>query len=227
MSSDLEELAREGMRQFTATMRVSPDLAARTCQRHRRRARRRLTGLAAGAAAVAAGAAVAVTALTPASPPPRAQLAAWTVVEHSDGNITVTISQLLDPAALQGMLRADGVPASVTFAGQQNPACQPYPGGAGTGLFGQVVQHMSGQVVQQQGQPKQVAEHRQGQPEGAGQPKLVPHRQGQANAMTIDRSALPSGAGLQISATNVPGAPAPGFMVSVGLVSASPQCTGS
>ena len=35
MSPDLEELAREGMRQFTATMQVSPDLAARTFDRHR------------------------------------------------------------------------------------------------------------------------------------------------------------------------------------------------
>ena len=39
MSSDIEELAREGMSQFTAPMRVSPDLAARACARHRRRIR--------------------------------------------------------------------------------------------------------------------------------------------------------------------------------------------
>jgi hypothetical protein len=139
MSSDMEELAAEGMRQFTATMQVSPDLAARTCQRHRRRARRRLTGLAAGAAAVAAGAAVAVTALAPASPPPRAQLAAWTVVKQADGDIYVTIRQFRDPAGLQATLRADGVPASVTFTGQANPACQPYPYGGGTALLGKVV----------------------------------------------------------------------------------------
>ena len=35
MSSDIEELAREGMRQFTATMQVSPDLAAQDFERHR------------------------------------------------------------------------------------------------------------------------------------------------------------------------------------------------
>jgi hypothetical protein len=35
MGSDMEELAGEGIRQFTATMQVSPDLAAKTCQRHR------------------------------------------------------------------------------------------------------------------------------------------------------------------------------------------------
>ena len=42
--------------------------------------------------------------------------------------------------------------------------------------------------------------------------------------MTIDPSALRSGAGLQISATNVPNVPS---NITIGLVSASPQCTGS
>ncbi len=59
MSSDMEELAREGMRQFTAAMRVSPDLTARTCERHRRRHVLR-TGLALGAAGAVTAAAVMV-----------------------------------------------------------------------------------------------------------------------------------------------------------------------
>jgi hypothetical protein len=58
MSSDIEELAREGMRQFTATMQVSPDLAARTFERHRQRRRHILR------AGLALGAAGAVTAVT-------------------------------------------------------------------------------------------------------------------------------------------------------------------
>jgi hypothetical protein len=103
------------------------------------RARRRIPGVA-GALAVVAGAAVAVTALVSASHPaihqPSAQLAAWTVVKQADGNIYVTIRQFRDPAGLQTRLRADGVPASVTFTGQRNPACQPYPG---TGLIGKVI----------------------------------------------------------------------------------------
>lgn len=94
------------------------------------RTRRRIPGVA-GALAVVAGAAVAVTALVPASNSashqPGAQLAAWTVVKQADGNIYVTIRQFRDPAGLQARVRADGVPASVTFSGQQNPACQPYP----------------------------------------------------------------------------------------------------
>jgi hypothetical protein len=67
MSSDMEELAREGMRQFTATMQVSPDLAARTCARHRRRQVLR-AGLALGTAgAVTAVAVLAAAAHGPAT----------------------------------------------------------------------------------------------------------------------------------------------------------------
>ena len=130
MSSDIEELAREGMSQFTAPMRVSPDLAARTCARHRRRTRHKLTALAAGTATVAAGAAVTMTALIPASGHPGAHLAAWTVVKQADGNVHVTIRELNDPSGLQAKLRADGVPASVTFSGHKNSSCRDDTGGA-------------------------------------------------------------------------------------------------
>ncbi len=94
---------------------------------HAVRVRRRIRG-AAGALAMAAGVAVlAVTALSPASHQPSAQLAAWTVVKQSDGNIDVTIRQLRDPAGLQSTLRGDGLPTVVDFNGQPNPACQLYP----------------------------------------------------------------------------------------------------
>ena len=95
-----------------------------------RRRRYRLTGLA-GAIGVAAAAALATTVLLPASHPVShpvsTQLAAWTVTRQSDGNIDVYIRQLHDPASLQSKLRADGIPASVTFLDQQNPSCRPYP----------------------------------------------------------------------------------------------------
>jgi hypothetical protein len=130
MSSDIEELAREGMSQFTAPMRVSPDLAARTCARHRRRTRHKLTALATGIGTVAAGAAIAMTALIPASGHPGAQLTAWTVVKQADGNVHVTIRELNDPSGLQATLRADGVPASVTFSGHKNRSCRNGTGGA-------------------------------------------------------------------------------------------------
>jgi hypothetical protein len=105
-----------------------------TIERHgrARRRQRRLAGLA-GAAVVAAGTVLAVTALLPASHPashqPRVQLAAWTVTRQPGGIIQVTISELRDPAGLQARLRADGVPASVSFGNGQQTACLPYPGG--------------------------------------------------------------------------------------------------
>ena len=95
------------------------------------RARRRIPGLAAGALAVVGAAALAVTALLPAGHQagrqPPAQLAAWTVTRQADGTITVTVRQLRDPAGLQRRLRADGVPASVTFFGHEPRSCQGYP----------------------------------------------------------------------------------------------------
>jgi hypothetical protein len=106
------------------------------------RARRRIPGVAA-ALAVAAGTALAVTALLPSGHQPAAQPAAWTVAKQADGNIRVTIHELRDPAALQRTLRADGVPASVTFTGQSNPACQPY-GSGGSHLLESMVTALPG-----------------------------------------------------------------------------------
>ena len=68
MNSDIEELAREGMRQFTADLRVSPDLVGRTFDGHRRRQRQRHV-MRAGLALGAAGTVTAVTAITVAHGP--------------------------------------------------------------------------------------------------------------------------------------------------------------
>ncbi len=121
-----------------------PDVEAIMARGRARRHRRLIPGVT-GTLATAAVGALAVTALAPASHQagqlaskqagrqasrqPAVRLAAWTVTKLADGNISVTIRELRDPAGLQSTLRADGVPASVTFAGQRNLACQPYPGG--------------------------------------------------------------------------------------------------
>jgi hypothetical protein len=163
-------------------------------------ARRRVPRVAAVLGAAAA-AAFAVSVALPASHPasePGAQLAAWTVARQADGSIKVTIRELRDPAGLQRTLRADGVPASVTFSGQQNPACHGYPGGGSQSqrrhLLGSVVTGPTGRDV-----------------------------------MVIHPAALPSGAGLQINALfrHDPGQRGSLEGFSVGLVQASPQCTGS
>jgi hypothetical protein len=144
------------------------------------RARRRIP-VVTGALAVAAGAAVALTALlTPsqAAHQPAARLAAWTVVRQANGDIEVTINQLQDPAGLQATLNADGVPATVTFSGQFNPACIRPGTPLSTQEFNSII---TGQL-------------QRGSTTG--------------DAFTIDPSAIPSGLGLQIaSSTKAPGEP--------------------
>jgi hypothetical protein len=100
--------------------------------------RRRRVGVLAGVGGLAA-AAVAVSVALPVSHParvlpadhpasgPATQLAAWTVTRQADGNIQVTFREMRDAAGLQRVLRADGVPVSVTFPGPENPACRNWP----------------------------------------------------------------------------------------------------
>jgi len=98
----------------------------------RRRRRRGLTG----AVALAHGLATAVALLVPGGhagpvrpgPPATAVLAAWTVARDPDGGITVTFNQMKDPGGLQAALRADGIPARVTFDPLKQMT-QPLPAG--------------------------------------------------------------------------------------------------
>jgi hypothetical protein len=206
-------------------MNTPLDAIARNGQARRRW--HRLAGLT-GAMAVVAGTALAVTALAssghpasqsgqPASHPRTAQLAAWTVTEQANGDIKVTIRQLSDPSGLQSTLRADGVPANVTSLGQSDPSCRLYP----------MTQALFKSIYQAQNAA------------GSGNTVLI-----------IDPFALPSGAGVQIGAAagqqvgdrglyQVDGnqvihqpvhqvaTRAHNVAIRVGLVYASPQCTGS
>ena len=100
------------------------------------RARRRTPQAAVAALTVAAGAALAVTTLQPsgqaASHPGSVQLAAWTVARQANGDIDITVNQLKDPAGLQATLRAEGLPAIVSFTGPTlSAACQGYPASRG------------------------------------------------------------------------------------------------
>jgi hypothetical protein len=211
---DLITAVRES---FTDVHSTTP--AAQIVKRGRAvRARHRVPGVAAAVGAAAA-AAVAVSVALPASHPsasrpggghpaasgPGVQLAAWTVTRQADGNIKVTFREATDAAGLQRTLRADGVPVSVTFAGQQNPACQPYPSGGSQAFrpFGPRPGPLDGfRFV--------------GNPKGAFETQY---------ALVIDPSALPHGAGLQIWVSGTPGG-ADNFQLDMSLVKASPQCTG-
>jgi hypothetical protein len=169
------------------------------------------------AAALAATAFLAVYALAPASNlaashpakthatiGPGIQLAAWTVSRQADGNIKITFREAADAAGLQRTLRADGVPASVTFAGQQDPACQPYTAGPAFGPYGSSPGPFGGQSFTHD------------PTEAYNTP----------NALVIDPSALPPGAGVQIWISGTPGT-ADTFQLGTSLVKVSPPCTGS
>jgi hypothetical protein len=177
------------LRQSFAGVRATTPVEQIVSRSHMLRARRRIPRMA-GALVAAGGATLALIAVLPASHQSTAQLAAWTVVKRADGTIYVTINQLRDPAGLQRTLRADGVPASVTFFGQENGSCQRYTSGDEPGLIGKVFSQPPGQI----------------------------------NSAVIRPSAIPSGAGVQISPV-ISGGQVPA--IAVGIVDASPQCTGS
>jgi hypothetical protein len=89
--------------------------------------RRWLRGLT-GAVTLAGGAVVALALLVPGGHPVTEQLAAWTVTRDPDAGIKVTVNQMKDPGGLQATLRADGIPARVTFDPVQ-AMNQPLPAG--------------------------------------------------------------------------------------------------
>jgi hypothetical protein len=167
------------------------------------RARRRIPGVAGGLAVLAA-AALTVTALLPSGRPAPAQLAAWTVSKVSSGSIHVTIRELRDPAGLQARLRAEGLPINVSFSGPPlSSVCQPL---------------------------------------NVSKPVLLPvaHVQGHGGSaeLVFHVSAIPSRDGVSLfinskpPAAHVrteggpPHAPVLSVAIAVGLVHASPQCTG-
>ena len=190
----------------------------------RARRRRRLIPGVTGTLAVAAGAALAVTALIPASHQasgqPAVHLAAWTVTELADGDISVSVRELVDPAGLQSTLRADGVPASVTFLPKLNPACQPYPAGKPT--LQQLITPLLRQVFPRPYDGIRVLPGpRKAERVPAGSP-APPATAPSTIFIVIDPSALPRNAGVLLGA-----APNGGALLVPWVVYASPKCTGS
>jgi hypothetical protein len=222
-----DELMTAVRESFTDVHSATP--AAQIVTRGRTvRARRRVPRVAAGVGAAAA-AAVAVSVALPAGHPaasgaargPGAKLAAWTVTRQADGTIQVSFfRQLRDPHALQRTLRADGVPASVTFIGQQNPACRSVPNAGGP------------TPAPTRGQPSQPSNSGPGSGNGTWLAANAP-----GDALAIRPSALPFGDGVQIAVMRgIPSGPSGSWpypkgsghaVAEVGLVYASPQCTGS
>jgi hypothetical protein len=213
-----------------------PDVGAIMARGRAHRNRRLIPGVtgtvAVGAAATVA--AFAVTSLAPASNEashqgsrrPTVQLAAWTVTKLAGGNISVTVRELKDPAGLQRTLRADGVPASVTFASQQNPACRPYPGGTprnplGSGPGTRLLKRVFPKPYKELARLPIPRGPRQLTPVHGGPPPL-PTLSLNNTAIVINPSALPGNAGVQFGAT-----PDGGELLLPQVVYASSQCTGS
>jgi hypothetical protein len=156
------------------------------------------------------------------------QLTAWTVSRQANGEITVTIRELKDPAGLQRELRADGVPASVRFSGHQNGACRAYP--ASRALLVRVYPVPYG--VRSPGRVPPGAWHQVGAIPAGFKPQSA------LLYAVIRPSALPGGTGVQItsfsfSRSHPPFQKAiqahPGFIQvsnSLGMVYASTECTG-
>jgi hypothetical protein len=179
--------------------------------------RHRRLGVLAGAgglAAVAVAASVALPASYPtASDSARghgAHLAAWTVTQQANGNIQIIYREIRDAAGLQRVLRADGVPASVTFPGRENPACRNLPSPHPRWRPGLTPAQIGGPVYW-----------------GPHNDTPTPY------ALIIRRAALPSGVGVALFGSGrdigepydrLAGVP---VGLGVNLVRASSQCTGS
>jgi hypothetical protein len=187
-----EELQRMADDAAGAARPLAADDVIRQGQRRHRRAIVRRSFGALSVAGVVAAVVLALTALVPsgrpAGHPPTAQLAAWTVVRQADGNVLVTVRELTDPAGLQGTLRADGVPASVTLVDQQNPACQPYPGGTPRQGVTPLLKHVFPAPYADLSLPPSPAQAAQDSP---------PMSPG-ASIVVIDPAALPGHAGVQL-----------------------------
>ena len=188
-------------------------------RRGRRRHRRSIVGrsfCALSAAGAVAAVVLAMTALAPSGRPaghqPTAQLAAWTVVRQADGDVSVTIRELKDPAGLQRTLRADGVPASVTLVNQQNPSCQPYPGGTPRQGVTPLLKRVFPLPYENLSLAPPPAQATQG-------PSPTPPS---SSIVVIDPSALPGHAGVQIGVS-----PNGRALLLPQVVYASPQCTGT
>jgi hypothetical protein len=209
-----------------------PDVEAIMARGRARRHRRLIPGVT-GSLAAAAVAALAVTTLAPAGHEashqggrqPTVHLAAWTVTKLAGGNISVTVRELKDPAGLQSSLRADGVPASVTFAGEQNPACRPYPGGtpgnpSTAGPATRLLKRVFPEPYKRLSLLPVPRGPRHMQPVH-GRPPGLNHLSLNHAVVVIDPSALPGNAGVQLGAS-----PGGGALLLPAVVYASSQCTG-
>jgi hypothetical protein len=216
MNSDSELLA--AVKESFASVRLNAPLDA-TVQRGRKLRARRRTAWLASAAVIAGGAALTAALLVPGggaarptgpspapSGPVRYQTAAWTVARGPGRTVTVLIRQLSDPAGLQRALRAAGVPAAVAFEGGVMPDTPPLPRSCSNlPLSSQANAHLQARIVSW--------------PAAANAYTNV--------AFVVHTAEIPQGIGLNLTVQTTGTGPDAGWGWSLGLVQASPACTGS
>jgi hypothetical protein len=166
------------------------------------------------AAAVAATVALALMPGSPAAPghrggQGRTTLAAWSVIRERHGLVKVTIRELRDPAGLQQMLRAAGVPLNVRF-----------------------LHHDFMASTSTRGLPKGcLAPRMSNQANAKLQAKIMPGIPSLQDGVVVNirPSAIPHGIGLYLKAWAAsPGTQSGAFLsLQIDLVQATPQCTGS
>lgn len=191
--------------------------------------RRRFARLAAGALVVAAVAGLAVAELHGgggAVTAPRSRLAAWSVIKQPGGLVVVTINQLSDPAGLQRALRADGIPAAVNFQRGQIALTPPLPAEChDTGLSSEADASLQEEILVNPASlfPSHPVTTSNGSP-GTEFYIPAPYASEYASGLIIRPSAIPAGIGLNLT---VLWNSSEDWGWSVGLVQASPECTGS
>ncbi|HWA66296.1 MAG TPA: hypothetical protein VG899_07995 [Mycobacteriales bacterium] len=202
---------------------------------HTIRARRRAPVAAAATVAVAGAGALAASTLTasghptqqatdsrsganrsPRTPATHVRLAAWTVAKQADGDISITLRQLRDPGGLQATLRADGVPASVTFD-QLNSSCRTYP--ASSEVLDEVFPSDHQLPTPPAGTPRMTRATPDAPPPS---PTVTMPTEG-STVVVINPSALPQGAGVQLASSTSAGSVA---ILLPRLVATTSACTG-
>jgi len=136
-------------------------------------------------------------------------LAAWSVVKEKHGLLRLTIRELRDPAGLQQMLRAAGVPANVLF-----------------------LNHHFTPTTSTRDLPKGCLNPRMSDKANAElQGRIMPMKPLPIGdvAVNIRPSAIPHGIGLYVKAWAAsPGTQSGPYLdLQIDLVQATPQCTGS
>jgi hypothetical protein len=199
-----------------AGVRLYQQITAQPPGAAQRSRRRRLAVPALIGVAAAAVAAAVVLALVPGSPARHggsqgggATLAAWSVVKEKHGLLRVTIRELRDPAGLQQMLRAAGVPVNVRF-----------------------LNHHFTPTTSTRDLPKGCLNPRMSDEANAKlQGKIMPMDPLPVGsvAVNIRPSAIPHGIGLYVKAWAAsPGTQSGPYLdLQIDLVQATPQCTGS